>query len=62
MFFMGVYSILFYFLTDFFKYYVFVYANIDGLVQDRRNTIANALELRLSCTDPSILSFCYHNY
>ena len=26
----------------------------DGLVQDRGNTIANALELRLSCTNPSI--------
>ena len=25
---------------------------IDGLVQERRNSIANALELRLSCTDP----------
>ena len=28
--------------------------HIDGLVQERRNSIANALELRLSCTDPSI--------
>ena len=26
----------------------------DGLVQERRNSIANALELRLSCTNPSI--------
>ena len=26
---------------------------IDGLVQERCNSIANALELRLSCTDPS---------
>ena len=25
---------------------------IDGLVQERPNSIANALELRLSCTDP----------
>ena len=25
-----------------------------GLVQERRNSIANALELRLSCTNPSI--------
>ena len=25
---------------------------IDGLVQERRNSIANALELRLSCTNP----------
>ena len=28
--------------------------NIDGLVQERCNSIANALELRLSCTNPSI--------
>ena len=28
---------------------------IDGLVQERRSSIANALELRLSCTNPSIL-------
>ena len=26
---------------------------IDGLVQERRNSIANAPELRLSCTNPS---------
>ena len=26
----------------------------DGLVQERRNSIANALELRLSCTNPSM--------
>ena len=25
---------------------------IDGLVQERRNSIANALDLRLSCTNP----------
>ena len=29
-------------------------ANIDRLVQERCNSIANALELRLSCTNPSI--------
>ena len=28
------------------------YDKIDGLVQERRNSIANALELRLSCTNP----------
>ena len=27
---------------------------MDGLVQERRNSIANALELRLSCTNPLI--------
>ena len=32
---------------------IFVY--IDGLVQERRNSIANALELRFSCTNPSKL-------
>ena len=26
---------------------------IDGLLQERRNSIANAMELRLSCTNPS---------
>ena len=26
----------------------------DGLMQERRNSIANTLELRLSCTNPSI--------
>ena len=29
-------------------------SHIDGLVQERRNSTANALELRLSCTNPSI--------
>ena len=28
--------------------------NVDGLVQERRNSIANALELHLSCTNPLI--------
>ena len=28
--------------------------DIDSLVQESRNSIANALELRLSCTNPSI--------
>ena len=27
---------------------------LDGLVQERHNSIANALELRLSCTKPPI--------
>ena len=30
---------------------------IDGLMQERRNSIANALELRLSCTNPSIIRY-----
>ena len=29
-------------------------AYVDGLVQERRNSIANAVELRLSCINPSI--------
>ena len=33
-------------------YYQIIY--IDGLVQERRHSIANALELRLSCTNPLI--------
>ena len=28
--------------------------HIDDLVQERRNSIANAMELRLSCTNPLI--------
>ena len=32
--------------------------HINGLVQERRNSIANALELRLSCTYPSIWCIC----
>ena len=31
---------------------LFTDAYIYGLVQERRNSIANALELRLSCTNP----------
>ena len=30
---------------------------IDGFIQERRNSIVNALELRLSCTNPSICNF-----
>ena len=37
---------------------VFIRNNIDGLVQERRNSIASALELRLSCIGPSIYSRC----
>ena len=33
--------------------------NIDELVQERRNSIANALELRVSCTNPLMTAFCY---
>ena len=35
---------------------------IDGLVQERRNSIANALELRLSCTNPSIYAVSLARY
>ena len=31
---------------------IFDYPLIDGLMQERRNSIANALELHLSCTNP----------
>ena len=34
--------------------FVFYGEYFDGLKQERRNSIANALELHLSCTDPSI--------
>ena len=34
---------------------------IDGLVQERRNSIANALELCLSCNNPSKWFLVIHN-
>ena len=36
------------------------WGNIDGLVQERCNSIANTLELHLSCTNPSISTCCLH--
>ena len=35
--------------------------NINGLVQERRNSIGNALQLRPSCTNPSMIrhSICW---
>ena len=48
------------FLSSFSLYQRFWLTNLDrvnGLVQERRNSIANALDLRLSCTNPS--SWCY---
>ena len=37
-------------------------AHVDGLVQERRNSIAKALELRLPCTNPSIWCYCHCHY
>ena len=34
--------------------------DIDGLVQDCSNSIANALELLQSCTKPSICGLSFH--
>ena len=34
-------------------FYALWFYEVDGLVQERRNSISNALELRLSCTNPS---------
>ena len=39
----------------------FTDAYIDGLVQERRNSIANTLGLRLSCTIQSIYALPGHN-
>ena len=36
--------------------------HIDGLVHERRNPIANALELRLSCINPSTYALNICNY
>ena len=38
-----------------------MFTHIDGLMQDRRNASAFAVELRLSCTNPSI-SILKQNY
>ena len=32
----------------------FIIIHVDGLVQERRNSTANALELHLSCINPSM--------
>ena len=34
----------------------------NGLVQERRNSIANTLELRLSCTTDVIFADCFWNF
>ena len=36
----------------------YILYHIDGLMQERCNYIANALELRVSCTNPSICYIC----
>ena len=36
--------------------HIYIYIYVDGLVQERCNSIAKALELHLSCTNPSICS------
>ena len=38
------------------RLWLFSIYHIDGLAQERHNSIANALQLRLSCSNPSILS------
>ena len=40
---------------------IILWIHIDGLVQERRNSTANALELRLSCTYPSICTVHWLN-
>ena len=35
---------------------ILVPSHVDELMQERRNSTANALELRLSCTNPSMYS------
>ena len=42
------------FIVGFIVSQVFIITVIDWLVQDRRNSSVNALELRFSCTNPSI--------
>ena len=41
---------------------MFLYDRIEWLVQERSNSIANALELRISCNNPSVCNImCYAN-
>ena len=40
----------------------FTKIHFDELVQERRNSIANALELHLSCTNQTIWKSCVHNF
>ena len=42
--------------------YIFAVERTDGLMQERRNSIANALELRLSCINPSTCVFSLWNW
>ena len=35
--------------------------DLDGLIQERHNSISNVLELRLPCTNPSILYLVWLN-
>ena len=44
-----------YFASEFVIWLNCCVVNFDGLVQERRNSIASTLELRLSCTNPSML-------
>ena len=37
------------------------YLQVDGLVQERRNSIALAMELRLSCSNPSKYDFLLYS-
>ena len=39
------------------KHWKAVWDQIDGFLQERHNSIANAMELRLSCTNQSICLF-----
>ena len=49
---------------DYYDFTYFSALHIDGLVQERHNSIANALELRLSCINPWIImiSFTLEHY
>ena len=45
-------------LTMCIRFHYIVLQYVDGLVQERRHSIANALESRLSCTKPLIKVVC----
>ena len=54
---MGVTAVLHHDIDIVYSSEITMIDHIDGLVQERRNSIANTLELHLSCINPSI----YHS-
>ena len=52
----GTAGYFFFFFFSMKQHFDFLHQDIDGLVQERRNSVANTLELRFCCTNPLIWS------